>query len=107
MKPRQFASTLALVLVSAGAATIFSQAQEPLSIAKQSYLFAGGKYTTVNNRQVMTGQLYAEFQIPTKRTHPWPIVMVHGAGQTHQLHGTDGREGRSISCGKATPSAFR
>src|SRR5437867_272341 len=95
MEPRQFALTVAFVLVSAGAATMLSQAQEPLSIAKQSYLFAGGKYTTVNNRQVMTGQLYAEFQIPSKRTHPWPIVMVHGAGQTGtNFTGTpDGREG--------------
>src|SRR6202165_552397 len=95
MKPRQFGSTVAFVLVSAGAATMLSQAQEPLSIAKQSYLFAGGKYTTVNNRQVMTGQLYAEFQIPSKRTHPWPIVMVHGGGQTGtNFTGTpDGREG--------------
>ena len=95
MKPRQFASTVALVFVSAGAATMLSQAQEPLSIAQQSYVFAGGKYTTVNNRQVMTGQLYVEFQIPSKRTHPWPIVMVHGGGQTGtNFTGTpDGREG--------------
>jgi pimeloyl-ACP methyl ester carboxylesterase len=95
MKPGRFASTVAFVLVSAGAATMLSQAQEPLSIAQQGYLFAGGKYTTVDNRQLMTGQLYAEFQIPGKRTHPWPIIMVHGGGQTGtNFTGTpDGREG--------------
>jgi pimeloyl-ACP methyl ester carboxylesterase len=95
MKPGQSASIVAFVLVSAGAATMLSQTQQPLSIAKQSYLFAGGKYTTVDNRRVMTGQLYAEFQIPSKRTRPWPIVMVHGAGQTGtNFTGTpDGREG--------------
>ena len=44
-----------------------AQAQEPLSIAKQGYLFAGGKYTTVNGRQVLSGQMYVEYQIPRRR----------------------------------------
>src|ERR1700760_1043432 len=68
---------------------------EPLAIARQGYLFAGGKYSTVNNQQVMSGQLYAEFQIPAHQTHPWPIVMVHGLGQSGtNFTGTpDGREG--------------
>ena len=94
MKQGLFALTVALVLAAAGAA-IVAQAPEPLSIAKQGYLFAGGKYSTVNNRQVMSGHLYAEFQIPSKQTHPWPIVMVHGGGQTGtNFTGTpDGREG--------------
>ena len=67
----------------------------PLSIARQGYLFVGGKYSTVNGRQVMSGQLYAEFQIPSQRRHPYPIVMVHGGGQTGtNFTGTpDGREG--------------
>ncbi len=67
----------------------------PLSIARQGYVFAGGKYSTVDGRQVMSGQLYAEFQIPGKRMHPYPIVMVHGGGQTgSNFTGTpDGREG--------------
>jgi pimeloyl-ACP methyl ester carboxylesterase len=67
----------------------------PLSIARQGYLFAGGKYSTANNRQVLSGHLFAEFQIPSKQTHPWPIVMVHGGGQSGtNFTGTpDGREG--------------
>ena len=65
---------------------------EPLSIARQGYLFAGGKYSPAGS---MSGQLYAEFQIPAKQTHPWPIVMVHGGSQTgSNFTGTpDGREG--------------
>ena len=55
---------------------------EPLSIARQGYVFAGGKYSTVNGQQVMSGQLYAEFQIPSKQTHSWPIVMIHGGSQS-------------------------
>ena len=67
----------------------------PLSLAQQGYFFVGGKYSTANNRQVMTGQIYVEFQVPAKQTHPWPIVMVHGLGQTGtNFTGTpDGREG--------------
>jgi pimeloyl-ACP methyl ester carboxylesterase len=72
-----------------------TQAAAPLTIARQGYLFVGGKYSTVNGQQVMSGQMYAEFQIPSRQTHPYPIVMVHGGGQTGtNFTGTpDGREG--------------
>jgi pimeloyl-ACP methyl ester carboxylesterase len=64
-------------------------------IAKQGYLFAGGKYATVNGKKVMAGQIYAEFQIPKTQTHRYPVVMVHGAIQTGtNFTGTpDGRMG--------------
>ena len=67
----------------------------PLSIARQGYFFAGGKYSTVKDRQVMSGQLYVEYQIPSRQTHAWPIVMIHGGGQSGtNFTGTpDGREG--------------
>ena len=82
-----------LSIALAGAAQ--AQRPEPLSIAKQGYLFAGGTYSTVNGRQVMSGQLYAEFQIPSKQTQRWPIVMIHGGSQSGtNFTGTpDGREG--------------
>jgi pimeloyl-ACP methyl ester carboxylesterase len=43
----------------------------------------------------MSGQLYAEYQIPSDQTHPFPIVMIHGGGQSGtNFTGTpDGREG--------------
>jgi pimeloyl-ACP methyl ester carboxylesterase len=84
--------TIAAMAAAAAAQTTRS---EPMSIARQGYLFAGGKYSTVNGRQVMSGQLYAEFQIPAKQTHPWPIVMIHGGSQSGtNFTGTpDGREG--------------
>lgn len=68
---------------------------EPVSIARQGYFFAGGKYSNHDNRTAMSGQLYVEFQIPGKQAHPWPIVMIHGGGQTGtNFTGTpDGREG--------------
>ena len=85
------AATAALALVPAQGA----QAQEGLSLAKQGYLFAGGKYITVNGRQVLSGQMYVEYQIPRRRTQPYPIVIIPGAAQTAtNFTGTpDGREG--------------
>lgn len=67
----------------------------PLEIAHEGYVFAGGKYTTIKDTQAMSGQIYAEFQIPAHLTHPYPIVFVHGGGQTGtNFTGTpDGREG--------------
>jgi hypothetical protein len=43
----------------------------------------------------MVAQMYVEFQIPQKLDHPYPIVMIHGGGQTGtNFTGTpDGREG--------------
>jgi pimeloyl-ACP methyl ester carboxylesterase len=85
-----------LILVGVLAVVAFqAQRPEPLSIARQGYLFAGGKFSTVNDRQVMSGHLYAEFQIPARQTRPWPIVMIHGGGQSGtNFTGTpDGREG--------------
>src|SRR5437870_1378514 len=91
------ALSLALALGVGAAARMAAQAVDPkpISIARQGYLFAGGKYSTVNGRQVMSGQLYAEFQIPSTRSHPWPLVMIHGGSQSGtNFTGTpDGREG--------------
>jgi len=68
---------------------------DPLPVARQGYLFAGGIYSTVNGQQVMTGHLYAEYRIPLKQTHPWPIVMIPGAccSGTDFTGTPDGREG--------------
>jgi pimeloyl-ACP methyl ester carboxylesterase len=92
------ASIKAAILLSVSVSlwlTAQNRAQPPLSIAQQGYFFTGGKYTSVKGRQVLTGQLYVEFQIPAKRTHPQPIVMIHGLGQSGtNFSGTpDGREG--------------
>ena len=88
-----------IALALAGALSVAVDAKDsplaPLSIAHQGYFFVGGKYSTVKDQQVMSGQLYVEFQIPSKQTHDWPIVMIHGGGQSGtNFTGTpDGREG--------------
>ena len=88
-------STIALLAGFLGGASLLAAEPDPLPVAKQGYLFAGGKYSPANGKEVMSGQIYAEYQIPRNRTHPYPIVMVHGAIQTGtNFTGTpDGREG--------------
>lgn len=58
-------------------------------------MFAGGNYSAGAYGRMMSGQLYAEFQIPAKQTHSFPIVMIHGGSQSGtNFTGTpDGREG--------------
>jgi pimeloyl-ACP methyl ester carboxylesterase len=91
IKPIPLALTLFLAIV----ALAQTNKTGPLSIARQGYLFAGGKYSEVKGKKLMNGQLYAEFQIPSKMTHPYPIVMIHGGRQSgSNFTGTpDGREG--------------
>ncbi len=86
---------LALAATLSVAVDAKDPALAPLSIARQGYFFVGGKYSTVKDQQVMSGQFYVEFQIPSKQTHDWPIVMIHGGGQSGtNFTGTpDGREG--------------
>jgi pimeloyl-ACP methyl ester carboxylesterase len=90
-----FAGALLLILGTAICADAAPSANDGPPIAKQGYLFAGGKYATVNGKKVMAGQIYAEFQIPKNQTHRYPVVMVHGAIQTGtNFTGTpDGRMG--------------
>jgi pimeloyl-ACP methyl ester carboxylesterase len=90
--------TSSVFLVIVLGATLTTAQPKPsgnLVIAQQGYLFTGGTYSDGKNGRVMSGQLYAEFQIPARRSHPWPVVMIHGGSQTGtNFTGTpDGREG--------------
>ena len=67
----------------------------PLAIARDGFFYVGGKSVTLNGRPYMSGQMYVEFRVPAKQTHPFPIVMVHGGTMSGtNFTGTpDGREG--------------
>jgi pimeloyl-ACP methyl ester carboxylesterase len=52
-----------------------------LVIARQGYRYVGGKYEKrVDGQHVMAGQAAVDYQIPAKLTHPYPLVLLHGAG---------------------------
>src|SRR6266849_2400856 len=94
---RNTASAAALLPALSLALAPLAHAQErgPLSLAQASYFFVVGKIDTSAEGSPMFGQVYVEYMIPARRSHPYPIVMVHGGGQTGtNFTGTpDGREG--------------
>ncbi len=67
----------------------------PLVLAKEGYFYVGGHRTTVDGHPYVAGQMYTEFRIPAKQSHPYPIIMVHGGTMSGiNYTGTpDGREG--------------
>jgi pimeloyl-ACP methyl ester carboxylesterase len=87
-------STVAAVLALLGAGAACA-ADEPLTLAREGFFYVGGKPTTVDGRTFMAGQMYVDYRIPAKQTHPHPIIMVHGGTRSGTTYfGTpDGREG--------------
>jgi pimeloyl-ACP methyl ester carboxylesterase len=67
----------------------------PLELAEEGNFYAGGTYDDANPGRHMIWQMYVEYQIPAQQTHPFPILMVHGGGQTGAgwRSTADGREG--------------
>jgi pimeloyl-ACP methyl ester carboxylesterase len=94
---RTAAGTIALSSALAIGLATLAHAQErgPLNLARASYFFVGGKIDTAAEGSPTLGQMYVEYMIPARKTHPYPIVMVHGGSQTGtNFTGTpDGREG--------------
>src|SRR3954462_14734789 len=70
-------------------------ASRPLEVADQGAFSIPGRYVEVDKQTVMIGQMYVQYQIPKNRTRPYPVVMIHGGGQTASnfLSTPDGRRG--------------
>src|SRR5262249_61288171 len=80
---RTWAAPLALAAGAFGGTSgAVSAADEPLLIAKQGNFYVGGRYVENKGDHPMVGQMYVQFQIPQQQKHPYPIVLVHGGGQT-------------------------
>jgi pimeloyl-ACP methyl ester carboxylesterase len=69
--------------------------RRPLEIADQGCFFAGGRYVEGKTGRIMNGQMFVQYQVPAKRRFPYPVVMIHGGGQTgvNFLGTPDGRRG--------------
>lgn len=69
--------------------------REPLVIARQGWFYVGGEYDEAAPGHPMHSHMYVQYQIPQERTSPYPVIMVHGGGQSGtNWQGTpDGREG--------------
>lgn len=70
-------------------------ANKPLEIADQGAFSVPGRYVEVGKDTIMTGQMFVQYQIPKNKTRPYPVVMIHGGGQTgiNFLGTPDGRRG--------------
>src|ERR1051325_6771787 len=77
------------------ASVVASAQAPPLAIAQQGYFFVGGRYFDAQDGRFMSGQMYVEYQIPSRLTRAYPIVIFSGGGQSGlNYSGTpDGREG--------------
>ena len=93
--------TLATTLVAFGA---FAQSAKPPAgvpmmsmdhVAQQGFFYVGGEYVGEGDQVTMGGAMYVEVMVPHEIQHPYPIVFLHGAGQTgvDYLQTPDGRPG--------------
>jgi pimeloyl-ACP methyl ester carboxylesterase len=91
MTRRFAAAAVALATLAACATPPGGSVAEP----QTGYFFVGGQYVEGKTGPLMQGQMYVEYQMPARRTQPYPIVMIHGAAQTGtNFTGTpDGRKG--------------
>jgi pimeloyl-ACP methyl ester carboxylesterase len=64
-------------------------------LSRTGIFYAGGKYVGEPGKEVMGGSAYVEVWVPKQIKHPYPIVYIHGAGQTATdwLQTPDGRPG--------------
>src|SRR5262245_997744 len=98
------------VLTSAALALLgtAAQAEQPLHIAKQGSIEAGGKVIDCRTNDggnanstrwppghVVVNNVYATYQYPAEQRHPHPILFNSGGGHTARVYDTtpDGREG--------------
>jgi pimeloyl-ACP methyl ester carboxylesterase len=65
------------------------------AVAKRGYFYVGGKYVGEPGKEIMQGQVYVEVLAPRDVRRPYPLVLIHGAGQTatNWMGTPDGRKG--------------
>jgi pimeloyl-ACP methyl ester carboxylesterase len=92
MNRLRIAATAAIALLACGGA---KAADEPLVLARDGFMYVGGKTMQADGGEYVYGQMYVEIRIPAKQTHPYPIIMVHGGSMsgTNYTGTPDGREG--------------
>jgi len=90
-------AAVAIAVIASGTPALpaGSQAQGPLELATDGYFYVNAKTKVVSGKTYVTDQMYVEERVPARRTHAYPIVMVHGGTMSGVNYtGTpDGREG--------------
>jgi hypothetical protein len=76
IKRSLFAAASLFALISGGAPKAADEA--PLQLARDGYFYVNAKTMRVGGKTYATDQMYVEERVPARRTHPNPIVIVHG-----------------------------
>jgi pimeloyl-ACP methyl ester carboxylesterase len=65
------------------------------NVASHGYFYVGGDYVGEPGQETMGGAMYVEVMVPKEIKHPYPIVFMHGNGQTGVgfMQTPDGRPG--------------
>ena len=65
------------------------------AVGQRGYFYVGGHYTGEPGKEIMQGQIYVEVVAPKDQRRRYPIVLIHGAGQTatNWMGTPDGRKG--------------
>ena len=75
------------------------------TFSARDYFYVGGKYTGGPGHEVMAGQMYVEVLRPQRVVQKYPLVLLHGAGQTATNwwgRRMAARDGRTIFWSKGT-----
>lgn len=85
----------AAALVSAQSPRLPVPAFDQSAVGARGYFYVGGTYTGEPGNEIMQGQIYVEVVAPKKVRRPYPLVLIHGAGQTatNWMGTPDGRKG--------------
>src|SRR5258708_3324830 len=69
-------------------------ADEPLTLVRDGYFYVNARTVQVGGKSYVSDQMYVEERIPARRTHTYPIIMVHGGTMsgTNYTGTPDGRE---------------
>ena len=70
-------------------------ATDQSAVGQRGYFYVGGKYVGEPGKEVMQGQAYVEVLAPKEVRRAYPLVLIHGAGQTatNWMGTPDGRKG--------------
>ena len=79
---RLVALVVAGLALAGCASTQGGAGRDGVAAVRTGYFFAGGTYVGEGAARRMSGQMYVEYRIPQQVRHPYPIVMIHGGGQT-------------------------
>jgi len=79
----------------ASAAEFGPQQFIPTKVTRHASFYVGGRYVETDGKTTMDGQMYVEGWAPARITHRYPIVFLHGLGQTatNWMSTADGRKG--------------